>query len=134
MSPRSPMLRFTPARAAGRGLIGLVLLAWIGSPVASAAEIYHDGDLDVRWDNTLQYTAAFRLFPQDRGLLVNPNWDGGDRNFDPGPISNRLDLLSEFEATYQNFGLRLSGTGWYDTVYHQKNDNDSPATFNPFSV
>jgi len=115
-------------------VIGLLVLAWLGAPAAFSADLYHDCDLDVRWDNTLQYTAAYRLFPQDRGLLTNPNWDDGDRNFDPGLISNRLDLLSEFEATYGDFGLRLSGDGWYDTVYHQKNDNDSPATFNPFSV
>jgi hypothetical protein len=128
------MLRFTSARAAGGGLIGLVLLAWLGAPAAYAAELYHDGDLDVRWDNTLQYTAAFRLFPQDRALLANVNWDDGDRNFDPGAISNRLDLFSELEVTDGDYGLRLSGAGWYDTVYLQKNDNDSAATFNPFSV
>ncbi|HEY1962179.1 MAG TPA: DUF1302 family protein, partial [Rhizomicrobium sp.] len=91
-------------------------------------------DFDVRWDNTLRYTAAFRLFPRDRELISNPNWDDGDRNFDPGVISNRFDLISELDITDGGYGLRVSGAAWYDTVYHQKNDNDSPATFNPFSV
>jgi len=99
-----------------------------------AAELYHDNALDVRWDNTLSYTAAFRLFPRDAELVANPNWDDGDRNFRPGVISNRVDLLSEFELTAGDYGLRLSGQGWYDTVYNRRNDNDSPATFNPFSV
>jgi hypothetical protein len=124
------------ARRSGWPLpVGFALLAWLGSPLgAFAAELYHDDALDVRWDNTLSYTAAFRLFPRDEALVVNPNWDDGDRNFDPGVISNRLDLLSELEVTAGDYGLRLSGAAWYDTVYNQRNDNDSPATFNPFSV
>lgn len=99
-----------------------------------AGELYHDDGLEVRWDNTLRYSAAFRLFPQDSALLANPNWDDGDRNFNPGPISNRLDLLSELEVTRGDFGIRVSAASWYDTVYHERNDNDSAATFNPFSV
>jgi hypothetical protein len=110
----------------------LALLGVLNTAVAD--EVYHDDGLDVRWDNTLRYTAAFRLFPRDRLLLTNPNWDDGDRNFDPGLISNRLDLLSQFDVTRGDFGLRISAEGWYDSVYHQRNDNDSPPTFNPFSV
>jgi hypothetical protein len=128
------MLWLTSARPV-RGLVAvLVLLACLGARAAFPADLYHDDGLDVRWDNTLRYTAAFRAFSRDPGLVVNPNWDDGDRNFAPGPISNRLDVLSELEVTDGDFGLRLSGAGWYDTVYHQQNDNDSPATFNPFSV
>jgi len=123
------------ARAFGRVLPSAALLALLCAPVAVADELYHDDGIDVRWDNTLRYTAAFRLFPQDSYLLLaNANWDDGDRNFNPGLISNRLDLLSDFEVTRADFGFRVSVAGWYDTVYHQRNDNDSPATFNPFSV
>jgi hypothetical protein len=111
-----------------------LLLACLGARAGFSADIYQNDGFDVRWDNTLRYTAAFRVLPRDPALEVNPNWDDGDRNFAPGPISNRLDLLSELEVTDGDFGLRLSGAGWYDTVYHQHNDNDSPATFNPFSV
>ena len=112
----------------------LVLLACLGTHAAYPADIYHDDGFDVRWDNTLRYTAAFRTFGRDPELEANPNWDDGDRNFAPGVIANRLDVLSELEITDGDFGLRLSAAGWYDTVYHQGNDNDSPATFNPFSV
>lgn len=116
-------------------LVHAAILAWGGAPAAMAVELYHDDALDVRWDNTVRYTAAFRLFPQDSALLLaNPNWDDGDRNFNPGLISNRLDLLSELDITSGDFGLRVSALGWYDSVYHERNDNDSPATFNPFSV
>jgi hypothetical protein len=67
-------------------------------------------------------------------LLANPNLDDGDRNFGRGLISNRVDLLSEFDAQYKGFGVRLSGAGWYDAVYNRSNDNDSPATANASSV
>jgi hypothetical protein len=126
------MLWLTRGRAAGA--LAIVLTAYFRAPAVLATDLYHDDGLDVRWDNTLRYTAAFRLFPRDPELVENPNWDDGDRNFSPGPISNRLDLLSEFEVTKDDFGLRISGLGWYDTVYNQTNDNDSPETFNPFTV
>jgi len=99
-----------------------------------ATEVYHDDLLTVRWDNTLSYAAAFRVFDRDPKLVENVNWDDGDRNFSPGLISNRFDLLSELELTHGDFGFRLSGTAWYDFVYHERNDNDSRKTFNPFSV
>jgi hypothetical protein len=127
--------RSTRAGPAGCGWLAGAVLASLGVlKVAAADEVYHVDGLDVRWDNTLRYTAAFRVFPRDQLLVSNPNWDDGDRNFDAGLISNRLDVLSELDVTDGNYGARFSLLGWYDTVYHQQNDNDSPQTFNPFSV
>jgi hypothetical protein len=84
-------------------------------------------DLELRWDNTLKYSAAWRVKEQSAGLTGLPaaiNQDDGDRNFDKGLISNRLDLLTEFDAVYaRRYGLRLSGAGWYDQVYESSNDN-----------
>src|SRR5689334_3516154 len=52
-------------------------------------------DVKVRWDNTLKYSAAFRLKDASDALVNNPpasiNQDDGDRNFGMGLISNRLD-------------------------------------------
>ena len=81
-------------------------------------------DLALRWDNTLKYSAAWRLKNQSPGLISAPNVDDGDRNFDKGLISNRIDLLSELDLVYaKRYGFRLSGAGWYDQVYNEKNDN-----------
>lgn len=121
--------RFAPRATA----LAFLLACLVGAP-AAAGEIYHSGGVDVRWDNTLRYSAAFRLFSQDPALISNPNYDDGDRNFAPGLVSNRLDLLSELDIDSGDIGARLSVAGWYDTVYHQRNDNDSPRTFNPQSV
>ncbi|MBV9062219.1 MAG: DUF1302 family protein, partial [Alphaproteobacteria bacterium] len=135
MKPKNVSIQATPVRGSRRAaFLFASSLVCLSMRAAMAAELYHDGDLDVRWDNTLRYTAAVRLLPRDGELVSNPNWDDGDRNFSPGLISNRLDLLSEFDVTDGNFGLRLSASGWYDDVYHHHTDNDSPATFNPVSV
>jgi len=99
-----------------------------------AADLGDVDGWDVRWDNTVRYTAAFRLFRQSDALIADPNADDGDRNFSPGLVSNRFDLLSELDVSKGNFGLDVSADGWYDTVYHQTNHNDSPATFNPYTV
>lgn len=107
-------------------------LAWTG-PVF-ATEIYSNGTTAIRWDNTLRYSGGLRLESADPRLLADPNADDGNRNFKPGFISNRFDLTSELGLKVGNFGAEVSGTAWYDTVFNQSTDNDSPATFNPRSV
>lgn len=83
-----------------------------------------DPDLRVRWDNTFRYGIAARVKQQDPVLLASPNGDDGDRNFSRGLISNRIDILSELEITRgKQLGLRLSGAGWYDSVYNGNTDN-----------
>jgi hypothetical protein len=101
---------------------------------AHSAELFQADGWDLRWDNTLRYTAAFRLSHYDGSLAADTNADDGNRSFAPGLISNRLDLLSEIDLSRGAFGFTASGAFWYDTVYHQTNSNDSPATFNPFTV
>jgi len=94
-------------------------------------------DLKLRWDNTLKYSAAFRLKERSEALIGLPqggNFDDGDRNFSKGLISNRIDLLSEADLTYKNVGARVSGAAWYDSVYNRHTDNNSPSTYNAFSV
>lgn len=94
---------------------------------AHAAEIdTGNPDLTVRWDTTLKYSLAARVKSADPVYLGadNANGDDGDRNFGKGLVSNRLDLFTELDATWQrNFGARVSAAGWYDTVYNKGNDN-----------
>ncbi len=97
---------------------------------ADAFEVYEGSDWKVNWDTTLKYSAAWRIAEQDGELTGLPNADDGDRNFDEGLISNRLDVLTELDITYRNFGLRVSAAGWADSEYLNGNDNDSPETFN----
>jgi hypothetical protein len=85
-----------------------------------------DGDLKLRWDNTVKYSTAARVEGSSDGLTRGPNGansDDGDRNFEKGLISNRFDLLSELDAQYGGFGARVSAAAWYDSVYQRRNDN-----------
>lgn len=93
-----------------------------------------NSDLKLRWDNTLKYSAAYRLNDQSDTLTDDVNYDDGDRNFDKGLVSNRMDWLSELEASLAFGGIRVSGAGWYDQVYNESNDNDSAFSNNATSV
>lgn len=125
-SRRAP---FTPTLAAA-----LVL----GLPAAQAFEIQTGNpDLSLRWDNTLKYSAAWRTQDQSSRLTrgqVALNQDDGDRAFEKGLISNRLDILSELDIGFRDVGARLSGAAWYDTEYQKDNDNDDPSRANVRSV
>jgi hypothetical protein len=105
------------------------------SPGTQAFEIDSGSpDLRLRWDNTIKYSNATRVKGASDQLTSAVNHDDGDRNFSRGLISNRFDLLSEFDLSYRNFGARVSGAAWYDSVYNRSNDNHSPATANALSV
>jgi hypothetical protein len=93
---------------------------------AQAAEIETGNpDLAVRFDNTIKYNYGYRLSGQNAALLKSANYDDGNRNFDQGTVSSRVDLLTELDIVYQkNMGMRLSGAAWYDGAYsHLDNTN-----------
>lgn len=123
--------RAATAMLAASGLFGM-------SSGIHAAEIdLGESDVKLRWDNTVKYSAAWRVNKLDgrvAGTANNPNLDDGDRNFGKGLISNRLDLLSELDASYKAFGVRVSGAAWYDDVYNRGNDNNGAGAINSSSV
>lgn len=89
-------------------------------------------DIKIRWDNTLKYSGAFRLKNASSALTnagpngsFTANQNDGDNNFGRGLVSNRFDVLSEFDVKIENLGARVSAATWYDTVYNRKNDNTS---------
>ena len=87
-------------------------------------------DLVVRFDNTVKYNYANRVSSQDAAILKSVNSDDGDRNFNKGTVSNRVDLLSEFDLVYnKSMGFRVSAAGWQDFAYDHL-DNTSVATSN----
>lgn len=131
-----------------RSMLVATSLMAAGSTLAAPIDVGNP-DIKLRWDNTFKYSAGMRLKDQDDTLTQNVpatpgggkgpaalNADDGDRNFKKGRlISNRLDVLSEMDLViHDDYGLRVSGAAWYDDVYNQKNDNNSPATNNSLSV
>lgn len=117
----------------------LALAAGAALSLATGARAFEfdtgNPDLKLRWDNTVRYSAAFRVDDRSPGLsrttfgptgVVGPNninQDDGDNNFKRGLVSNRLDLLSELDLRYGRVGARLSGAAWYDEVYNGSTDN-----------
>jgi len=88
-----------------RGVVAVVmLLTGLQTIPSRAFDVYRDATTDLRLDNTLSYTASFRLFPRDPALLADPNSDDGDRNFTQGLVGDRLDLLSQLDYSRGDFG------------------------------
>ncbi|MBF0551345.1 MAG: DUF1302 family protein [Deltaproteobacteria bacterium] len=116
------------------GAVILVLFLFV-DPAQSFKFDTGNPDMQASWDNTIKFSTAYRLGNKSDALTGDINQDDGDRAFNPGFISSRFDLLSEFDLKYKNYGIRLSGAGWYDPVYyHANNDNNSASTANAYSV
>jgi hypothetical protein len=115
-----------------------LILATVAPPAMAVDFSAGDSDFKIRWDNTVKYSAGYRLInPADELTSALPqtlNQDDGDRNFTKGFMQNRFDLLTELDASYKNVGVRVSGAGWYDFVYNQSNSNTSFGTANAVSV
>lgn len=113
------------------GLNAAIVAALMAASGGAAAFQIDTGNQDVRltWDNTVKYSAGWRVSGVDADVADNSigpqaNTNDGDLNFDRGLISNRLDLLSELDFRYKrNMGFRISGAAWYDQVYNDSNDN-----------
>lgn len=76
-------------------------------------------DWTVRFDNTFKFNYAQRVESPNSKLANAWNNNDGNRNFSSGsPVSQRLDVLSELDVTYQKkAGFRVSANSWYDHAY-----------------
>ena len=116
--------------------LALAIASLFAIPAPALAIDVESGSADtvIRWDNTIRYQLARRSGSPDPAILASPNNDDGDRNFNKGIVSDRIDLLSEFDAVYQQYsGLRLSGAAWYDPAYQGALGNSSAPTSNHLS-
>ncbi|MCW2294993.1 hypothetical protein M2262_005043 [Pseudomonas sp. BIGb0408] len=109
----------------------------IAAPAQAAQIDLGSSDWQLRWDNTLKYSQAWRLHGADDRLTdastaggLYPSIQGqGDKNFSRGLVSNRLDILSEVDLSHQNYGMRVSGAAWYDHIYNQDTDSSEQPRF-----
>lgn len=121
---------------------GTALLGCLSMATGADAMNFDIGkQIRLDWDTTVRYSLAQRLEDQDDKLLANVNGDDGDRNFDKNSlVKNRLDLLTEADLNFgevgmfESLGVFARARAWYDFVYNQSNDNDSPLTNNSVSV
>ena len=118
-------------RSARLGLIAsAVATALAGSGSAVAFEFETDNpDISMRWDNTVRYNLGVRTDRENRsGIGDNVAFDEGEFSFEKGEVvTNRVDLLSEFDFVYQrSYGFRVSGAAWYDHAYKDAEANRNP--------
>lgn len=119
-------LKFNPVHQAVVGACAALTVS--GSALAFQIDT---GNPDIRmsWDNTVKYSASWRVSGVDGAVADNSlgpqaNTNDGDLNFDRGLVSSRIDLLSEFDFRFKrSYGFRVSGAAWYDQVYNDSNDN-----------
>jgi hypothetical protein len=115
-----------------RAALGAAVAALFATPAAAFELPQINPDLEMRWDNTFRYNIGGRAQSQDPAILRAPNNDDGDRNFSNGSlVTNRLDILSEFDIVWKkSFGARVSAALWYDAAYSGGLDNTSNVTSN----
>jgi hypothetical protein len=115
-------------------LLGGTSLVLFGFATPSRAYEYtYANGVEIQFQNTFQYSLLGRTAPISSELDSNVNADDGDRNLAHGIVSNRVDLLSKFDISDQGFGFDTSIDSYYDSVYNQKTQNDSPDTYNAAS-
>lgn len=99
--------------------------------MAQAFNYEFDNGVDVRFDNTIEYSVIERTAPEAPYIQNSINANDGDNNLRAGIVSNKADLITAFNISYQGFGFDASADSFYDTVYNQKTQNGSGATYNP---
>lgn len=125
---RKPVLRFAPAKAgfAFAGVLPLLVAAQ-----AQAVEFsFADNEITGSIDTTISYGQLWRVQGQDK-TNDDINTNDGNRNFDTGLVSEVFKITSDLEASYQNYGVFIRGTAFYDTQIMDKRndyyDANSPA-------
>ncbi|MDC7825416.1 DUF1302 domain-containing protein [Pseudomonas sp. BLCC-B13] len=119
---RKSSLCLAPAKA-GFALAGLIPLV-LAVPAGAVEFSFVDGEVTGSLDTTLSYGQLYRVQGQDK-TNDDTNGNDGNRNFDTGLVSEVFKITSDLEANYQNYGLFVRGTAFYDTqIMDKRNDND----------
>ncbi len=118
-------------------LLALSVLAAISSQAGAFEFKNTPEDLEIRWDNTFKFNVVSRVGKADNQVVDRAAGyflaDDADLSVDRtsfGLVSTRLDVLSEMDIIWKhNFGMRISGSGWYDPQY-KDDENDHPGDRN----
>ncbi|MBD9396942.1 DUF1302 domain-containing protein [Pseudomonas sp. PDM11] len=118
---RIKSLEQAPRARAGFALAGMLPL--LAAAPAQAAEFsFADNEISGSLDTTLSYGQLWRVQGQSRDN-DDVNVNDGNRNFDTGLASEVFKITSDLEMNYQNYGLFVRGTAFYDTqIMDKRND------------
>ncbi|MDF3937202.1 DUF1302 domain-containing protein [Pseudomonas citronellolis] len=102
--------------------MGLLPLLVAGT-VQAAEFSFADNQVTGSLDTTLSYGAMWRVQGRGTANIDDINTDDGNRNFDKGLVSQVFKMTSDLSAKYQNYGLFMRGTAYYDTqIMDKRND------------
>ena len=112
--------RLVPAKA-GFALAGVLPLL-VAAPAQAVEFSFADNEVSGSLDTTLSYGQLWRVQGQSRSN-DDVNVNDGNRNFDTGLASEVFKITSDLEMNYQNYGLFVRGTAFYDTqIMDKRND------------
>lgn len=115
---QAPLLM--PAKA-GFALAGVLPLL-VAAPAQAVEFSFADNEVSGSLDTTLSYGQLWRVQGQSRSN-DDVNVNDGNRNFDTGLASEVFKITSDLEMNYQNYGLFVRGTAFYDTqIMDKRND------------
>ena len=113
-------------RLKGQGRLGVVLpvlltMLW-GTPTA-AFQFEFDNGVQGSFDSTISYGMSWRVSDRDKdiigtangGTAYSVNGDDGNLNYDDDETFSRLlKMTSDLDLRYDNFGLFVRGSAFYD--------------------
>lgn len=118
-----PALRLLPAKA-GYALASVLPLL-VAVPVKAVEFSFADNEISGSLDTTLSYGQLWRVQGQSRSN-DDVNVNDGNRNFDTGLVSEVFKITSDLEVNYQNYGVFVRSTAFYDTqIMDRRNDFDN---------
>ncbi len=119
--------------------VAMAVLSLLVAGVAQAGEtIKFDNGVNLDWRFTTNYTLSQRTKSADPVLAKNAGANDGDNNFAKNALTaNRISELFEGKISKGESGFVLSGSTFYDDVYHHSNDNtglvNKPGPVNEFT-
>jgi hypothetical protein len=123
-------------------LVGVGALLLAGVPHRAGAFTLYNGqakgnNLEINLTATLEYS-LFQRVNDPSAILTSPtnnaNGSEGDINFRHGIVSNQFEVLPVLDIRDGDYGAHFSGEVYLNTSYLTTNQNNQPATLNPFSV
>ncbi len=123
------MMNLYGLKSCGRlGVVLPVLLAMLWGTPAAAFQFEFDNGVQGSFDSTLSYGMSWRVSDRDKDIIgtankgyvnganaYSVNGDDGNLNYDDGETFSRIiKLTSELDLGYENFGLFVRGSVFYD--------------------
>lgn len=121
--------------------VAVAVVALVAACGAHAGEtITLENGVNIDWRLTTNYTLSKRVKSADPLLANSAASNDGNNNFSKNALTaNRVSALFESKVSRGETGFVLSGSTFYDDVYHSTNDNpgllvSKPAPVNEFTA